>query len=255
MATAVAIEDHPLRVDLEVSKPDPVIGPLNILIYGDPGVGKTYLCGTAADHEKTSPVLLIDVEGGTMTIRNKDIDIVSARTLGQLRKIVNKLIMAGDDIYYKTVIVDSLTELQRVDMSQIMNETKANAKNPDRVDVDVPSAREWGKSLAHSRAIVRAFRDLPCNTILTCLAHSSEEEGQPKQVFPSMPGKARNEVPGFMDIVGYYYGRQVGGVTVRKLQFASTVRVLAKDRTGLLGDSLEDPTFPEIFDMVHKGES
>ena len=44
---------------------------LKILIHGDPGVGKTWLAGTAADSKAMSPVLFVDTEGGTLTIRSK----------------------------------------------------------------------------------------------------------------------------------------------------------------------------------------
>jgi hypothetical protein len=135
-----------------------------------------------------------------------------------------------------------------------MQQAKQTAKNPDNVDIDVPSAREWGKSLEHTRAIVRAFRDLPCNTVITALAHSIEEEGQPNEIVPSIPGKARNEVPGFMDVVGYLYVIQQGSSTTRRLQLARTRRVSAKDRTGLLGDMIEEPTIPVMFDLVHNSK-
>lgn len=256
MPTAIAEPvEHPIRSQLEVSKLATEIKWLNILLYGDPGVGKTWLCGTAEDSEATSPVLFIDVEGGTTTIRHRSIDVVSARSLAQVQKTINKLILAGDDMYYKTVVLDSLTELQHLDMRYIMKQAKSTAKDPDKVDIDVPSTREWGKSLEHTRAIVRAFRDLPCNTIITALAHTQKEDGQPDLIFPSIPGKARNEIPGFMDIVGYLFAKQVGTKTERRLQLARTVRVSAKDRTGLLGDLIPDPTFPAIFDLVHKGEN
>jgi phage nucleotide-binding protein len=251
MATATA--DHPLREEIGVTSPSTDIEFLNILLYGDPGVGKTYLCGTAVEHDKTNPVLLIDIEGGTLTVRDRKIDVVSARTLVDVQKIVNKLITAGEDMYYKTVVLDSLTELQKLDMRYIMKQAKANAKNPDSVDVDVPSQREWGKSLEHTRSIVRAFRDLPCNTIITALAHQQmDDSGSVTGIFPSLPGKARNEIPGFMDVVGYYHVRQAGQTLIRRVQFAKTSRVQAKDRTGLLGDAVDDPSFPQLFDMIHK---
>jgi phage nucleotide-binding protein len=254
MEAAAVLQDHPIQEKLEAVKLLKEIDFLNILIYGDPGVGKTYLLGTAEDHIKTSPVLLIEVEGGAKTIRHRNIDVVPARTLTQVQKVLNTLILAGDDLYYKTVCLDSLSELQKLDMRFIMKQAKEASKNPDKFDIDVPSQREWGKSLEHTRAIVRAFRDLPCNTILTALAADKSEDGKVIEIFPSLPGKARNEIPGFMDIVGYYYAQQQGPTTVRRLQLAKTRKVSAKDRTGMLGEMMEEPTIPAIFDAVHKGE-
>jgi phage nucleotide-binding protein len=240
----------PLREQLQVHKPD-AIEWLNIFIYGDPGAGKTKFCGTAADHKDTRPVLLIDIEGGTMSIRDKDVDVVSARSLEQVQKIFNTLKKAGDKLEYKTVCVDSLSELQKIDMVFIMKEAKRTAKNPDLVNEDVPSMREWGISLNHMRVIVRAFRDLPCNTIITALAHShkADENSIERQVV-NLAGKSRNELPGFMDIFGYLYAQRRGQETERRLQLAKTQRIDAKDRTDLLGEQIEGPTIPLIWDTV-----
>jgi phage nucleotide-binding protein len=248
-----AVAEHPLRAALKVGRPKQIEF-INLMTYGDPGSGKTYLCGTAEDDPRTSPVLLIDVEGGTITVRKRNIDVVQARSLNEVQKIYNTLYKAGEDIYYKTVCVDSFSELQKLDMRFIMKQAKETAKDPDKVDIDVPSMREWGKSLEHMRTMARAFRDLPCNTILTALAHTEKEEGQPDKIFASLSGKARNEIPGFMDIFGYLYTRQQGTTTVRRLQLARTAKVAAKDRTDLLGDSIDNPTIPMIWDIIHGGK-
>src|ERR1051325_4442148 len=44
---------------------------LKILIYGEPGAGKTFFIGTASDSFKTEPAVVADVDGGLMTIANK----------------------------------------------------------------------------------------------------------------------------------------------------------------------------------------
>lgn len=215
-------------------------------MYGDPGVGKTYLAGTAQDHEDTRPVLIIDVEGGTVTLRHRtDIDVVSVRAITQIKEIYDQL---TKEQYYKTVVIDSLTELQKLDMRDIMRELVS--RKPER-DPDVPDQREWGKSGEHIRSIVRAFRDLPCNTIMTALAATVQADSGAITYHPDLPGKLRAHIPGFMDIVGYMYVVQDGEVIQRRLQVTPTRAIRAKDRTGNLGGVVENPSIPMLWALIN----
>lgn len=225
---------------------------LNIFLYAETGVGKTHFIGTAADHEALRPVLIFDTEGGTATLRKKGgIDVVKIKTLEDLVKKINELYMHNNG-WYKTFAIDSLTELQDVDMRAVMLEAKQTANNPENVDVDVPSPREWGKSRNHIRKIVRAVRDLEMNTIITALQTEFGEEGKPQKIGPNLPGKLRGEISGFVDIVGYYRKENNGK---RILQLDSTIKVpYAKTRFDELGQLIENPTFPMIYEMIHNGK-
>jgi phage nucleotide-binding protein len=265
MATAptpITSATSALRDSLQVKPPSEVIDWINALIYGEPGTGKTHLVGTADDDPRTSPVLIADVEGGVITIRHRqDIDVVSVRSLKALEDLYNTLYKSIDPktntIHYKTVAIDSLTELADLDMRTIMRE--AYGRNPTNIDIDVPSPREWGKTRNHIRTIVRAFRDLPCHVIFTAHVGSMSDEGMPTKYFPGFSGKLRTEVAGFMDIVGYLTAKvqQVDGegVIVRSLQVAGTNRVVAKDRTSALGDVVVNPTIPKLWDMIQEDQA
>jgi len=245
--------DQELRDSLQVKPPSETIDYLNVLVYGAPGVGKTYLAGTAEDDPLTSPVLFLDVEGGVVTIRHrKGIDVPPAlKSIQEVETLYNTLYKSIKDgkLYYKTVVIDSLSELTDVDMRSIMRQAYQN--NPDKVDKDVPSQREWGKARVHMRSIVRAFRDLPCNVIFTAQEATVQEEGQPTKYMPGFAGKLRTELPGFMDIVGYLYAENQGGEVTRKLQVQGTRRVVAKDRTSALGDVMENATIPHMWALIH----
>lgn len=246
-----------LRESLEVQPPSKSVEWMNLLVYGEPGAGKTYLAGTAEDSPLTSPVLFLDVEGGLATIRNRSgIDVAPPiRSMKELENTYNKMYSSIKDgkMYYKTVVVDSLTELADVDMKVIMK--AAYSANPDKVDIDVPSPREWGKARNHIRTIVRAFRDLPCNVIFTAQLFTFQEEGQPSKHMPGFSGKLRTEIPGFMDIVGYLHPKNDGGVITRKLQIQGTSRVVAKDRTASLGEVIDNATIPMMFDLIHNNST
>jgi phage nucleotide-binding protein len=228
-----------------------------MLVYGDPGAGKTWLAGTADDDPRTSPVLYLDCEGGVTTIRHRrEIDVVPVRSIPQLEDIYNKLYHSIDQetnsIQYRTVVIDPVTELADLDMRTIMK--AAYASKPETVDIDVPSPREWGKNRNHIRLIVRAFRDLPCHLIITAHANKKEEENQPTKYFPGFAGKLATEIPGFMDIVGYLYAESKTGTVQRKMQVQGTRRIQAKDRTSRLGAVVTDPTIPMLWDMISEDD-
>jgi len=232
----------------QVHPPD-ALAYLNLLIYGHPGAGKTYLAGTAADHPMTSPILVLDIDGGTVTLRDrtKDVDVIQVRSPQHMKEIHDEL-RTNNAGYYRTVVIDSITELQKLDMREVMREMLQ--KRPDR-DPDVPDKREWGISGEHIRRIIRAYRDLEMNTIFTALMIDYKDEKTGQVTFnPSLPGKLRNEVPGFIDIVGYLYVTAEGEEVNRTIQFQQTQKVIAKDRTASLGAKLVNTTIPEMWGLM-----
>jgi hypothetical protein len=250
----VSKPNEELRAALAVVPPTDVVSYINALVYGEPGVGKTWLGGSANEDPRTSPLLVLDVEGGMTTLRHMpEIDVKPIRSMKDIESTYNTLYKSISDgtMYYKTIMIDSLTELADLDIKEIMKD--AYSQNPDKIDKDVPDQRGWGKSRNHIRTIVRAFRDLPCHVLYIASIGTLQEEGQPNKVFPGFAGKLRTEIPGFMDIVGYYYNEvdPVSGVVSRKLQVQGTRRVVAKDRTSALGGLVEDPTIPMLWDLIH----
>lgn len=158
----------------------------------------------------------------------------------------------GTPDFPKTIFLDNLSELQKLDMNTVMVDTKKTSNNPDKVDIYVPSQREWGKSGERMRIIIRHFRDLPCNIVM--LAHYAETKDERTgvvKIHPSLPGKLKNELAGFFDIVGLMTVYMENGEVKRQIQFAKTDRVAAKDRFDVLPKLMQNsPTFPDIFETV-----
>lgn len=128
-----------LRIEKAIDKP-PF---LNVLIYGDSGIGKTVMCGSATMVEAMSPVLILDVEGGVEPLRvlYPQVDVIRIKRIKDLQKAYDELFL--DKHPYKTIVLDSLTEIQKLYMSEIMINT---VKEDSDRDPDVPGMWEWNKN-------------------------------------------------------------------------------------------------------------
>jgi hypothetical protein len=238
---------------LRIAKPT-TTGFINMLIYGFSGVGKTRLSGSSVKVPDLSPVLFWDFEGGTLSLASDYGECDVARLTSW--KAVDKLY---GDLYnrnpYKTLVVDSLTETHKFSMGEVMRDVVL--KNSER-DLDVASLREWGKVGEQIRRLVRALRDLPCNTIFTCLAKDeTNDSGAVIKTHPALPGQLKGEIAGYVDIVGYLYKKEVrlaGNTEVKTLLLTQgTERQIAKDRSGRLPALIESPTMQDIYDYI-RGE-
>jgi phage nucleotide-binding protein len=229
---------------------------INIMVYGDPGVGKTMFAATGP-----GPVLFLDLDDGTTCLTNPNPQLVSAlkielndlyeekiRSLEKLKERVARIAMElrQEPGFWGTVVVDNLTELQRVLMDDILSSSGRTGGTPEH--------RDWGVLLRQIQTVVRAIKSLPCHTVF--IAH---EENKEAKIAPALSGRIQEELPGYVDIVARYVLTDVekrdpttGAVkmaTVRKLRCrpqAGPPRVLAKDRSGRL-DEWEDPHFGRMI--------
>ena len=230
---------------------------INMLVYGNPGAGKTVFSGSADAVPELRPVLFIDVEGGTLSLRDRypDVDVVRVESWNDMQSVYDELYVMEHG--YRTVVLDSLTEIQKFSMFNIMQQVLR--ENPDR-DPEVPSIREWGKNIEQIRRLVRAFRDLPMNTVLTALAVSDKDSDSGRIITrPSLSGKLAMEVSGFVDIVGYQYTKVVEGEVLRLMMTQGTDRQIAKDRSDTLPAIIENPDmqvlYTHIFEIDTKEET
>lgn len=235
----------------KVSQRDPF---LNFCIYGDSGIGKTILAGSASEVPAMCPVLCIDIEGGSESLRNKypNVEVIRVKSWPKMQDVYGDLYDGHHP--YKTVLIDSISEGQKFNMNTIMDNVVA--KFPDR-DRDVPSMREWGINLEQMRRFVRGFRDLEVNTIFTALNKNDQDERTGARLMkPKLTGQFINEFPALIDGIFYYYIKDftVNGQTEYKrlLLTKKTENNVAKDRTDLLPIVIENPTMKIIYEYLTK---
>lgn len=247
---------------------------MNILVYGDPGVGKTVFAGSAQDHAKMKNVLFLNVEGGLISvagrgdIRALDVEgVIAAKepTGNSLEEIFWRL-ASGDDPDFKgirTVVIDSVTELQTVNLEEIV--AKEMKKNPSkRDDRDFLQQQDYGKSTVQLKRLFRSFRDLPLNVIWTALPKASYppgagENASPSIVTPSLTNKLASSLMGYVDFVWYMYtGEDEDGEVTRHLLTQTRGVYQAKTRgvkfADALGVKVDEPDMAELYDLYLKSE-
>ena len=219
---------------------------INILVYGDSGVGKTVLAGTAPNS------LFLSTETGTISAKrqkskSKVWRIKSWKDLEEAYKY-----LAEDDHGFEWVNLDSVTKMQQ----QLIRDTldRRVEKRGDS-DPDIPEIADHQKFQNKFKRFMTAFIELPVNTLFTAMAMRKEDEEGDDLVLPSIEGKGygiANYACAEMDVVAYL-GIAKDKATkqmVRRLLCQPTPPYFAKDRYDCLGKYIDDPTMPMILDMI-----
>ena len=251
---------------------------LKALIYGTYGVGKTTLACSALMVSSMRDVLIINAESGDMSVEHMEnldtITVTDFKRLGQINEFlkqhctardegdIDKLIamesvlkgVEPEDIkkqrQYRTVILDSLSELEAYCFNQLLGITDTT-----RLDEEVQSAEwsEYKKNHTMILRVVRAFRDLPMNVIFTCGEKYTQDETNKYKFVPDMTGQLSKKIQGFMDMVGYYVKGRDGDAVQRRLYVmpSGTGRYDAKHRyQAFKGEYFTDPTIGSILSEV-----
>lgn len=183
---------------------------MNILIYGDPGAGKTHFAGTAQDVPSMANVHVFNIDGGIMTLAKRgDIYATNIRSVNDLEQELYKLI--NKDPKYegvKTVVIDNITELQTIALENLtMREYGKRIKKNKDYSIDEVYLEDYGVAGKQLARILRGFRDLPIHVIY--IAHRKDKMRAGTNVLeeskPNLTDKLGTAVMGYMDFVWYLY--------------------------------------------------
>lgn len=237
---------------------------LNILIYGDPGAGKTHLAGTAQDVPQMANVHFFNIDGGLMTLASRgDITATDIHSVDELEQEFFKV--ANRDDEYKdvrTIVIDNISELQTLALeNEAIKSYKDRLKKNKNYTIDEIYLEDYGVAGKKLARILRGFRDLPLNVIY--LAHKKDKMRKGTNTLeastPNLTDKLCTAVCGYMDIVGYLYtadeqvehNGQYDTVMHRYLLTQPMNNFVAKIRdpefANRLGAFVQDPNFPMIY--------
>lgn len=163
---------------------------VKILLFAESGFGKTKSIGTIE-----GKTLLLNIENGTMVLRDKDVDVIDIPNIETLGKVY--LALQSGELKYDNVAIDSLTEIGEMLISEL--EADDYYGNPSNV------FKLFGEYTRRVTKMAKMFRDLKgINVVITALAENVEANGITTKL-PMIPAKkAQAKLISLFDEV--YYG-------------------------------------------------
>ncbi|KKN66963.1 hypothetical protein LCGC14_0466430 [marine sediment metagenome] len=212
---------------------------VKFLVYAESGVGKTVFASTWPD-----PVFL-DADRGMSSV-SRNVGRIEIAKWADLENAIRYLLHSAHP--YKTVVVDSLNEVQFFVMQNVIS------KFPDvrRPYKDLASQSDYGKALMDFDKYMRNLRALRMNVVF--IANRAVQEYETDAIQPQFVGKntARN-VARMMDIVGYLYKADSGDKPKKSRIMAFDVaNFVTKDRSDKLPSVVNNPTHNVLYEFWNK---
>jgi len=220
-------------VTLKFSNTDVEQSFINVLCYGEAGVGKTKLIGTAPRP------LILNAEGGLLSLRGAKITSITIKTRKDIDDVYDWLSLSKEAKIFKTICIDSLSEVAEVLLSSELKETKDPRK-------------AYGVMASEMAVMIRGFRDLPFHTYFTAKTKKIvDEESGAISYIPAVPGQSLlNSLPYFFDeVLMLDVAKTKAGVTYRYLKTVADHQYIAKDRSGRL-DPKEPADLTKLFKKI-----
>lgn len=206
---------------------------VSVLVYGAAGSGKTRLISTMS-----APIIL-SAEGGLLSIQAADLPYIEIASMSDLHEAYSWLTKSAESADYKSVALDSISEIAEV----VLSVEKKTAKDPRQA---------YGAMSDQMSDIIRIFRDLPNRHVYFSakLEKSNDEMGH-VLYSPAMPGnKTGQALPYFFDeVLALRVEKNAEDHSQRALMCDSDGLWLAKDRSGML-DRWEAPDLGAIIAKI-----
>lgn len=222
-------------------------GPLKVLVYGDPGVGKTVFAATAPKP------LFIDIERGMRSLRNhpdiaKDVQRFPLNSMKELEDFF--WAVKGKEVAQdrQTIVFDTFSALQKKHLDEVLAEghKKDHNKSPYHA-----TQGDYKGNTQHLRRLIIQFCELDRFHVVV-LTHSTEAKDEYSGALllrPSLTPKLTETFEELMDVYCYMQASdpdKEGNVT-RTIQISPGTRVKAKNRIGGLPPILKNPTFSTLL--------
>jgi len=251
---------------------------LKLMLYGQPGSGKTTIAGTAASCGSLGNVLMLESFGNPIALRRlvkmglAIPDVITIEDIVDFNEPYEWLVKGQDpkndyvkrfDLNppYDTLIIDGMTEVQRFVIRKVLG-----GKNIKPGDLSPKLQRQgFGQVLATMLNWAVHFVKLDMNLILTTLEAKTVVQNEPTYYSPLMWGQAGTEIAGMF----YTVGRVIPMLKApKKLMTATTdkmtskthsvmlvhetVNYYGKDQHGMNIQHMCDPTMAKIMDLIER---
>lgn len=233
-------------IDAEISDTIELGDDIRAMFYGESGAGKTPLLGTLIDDPRTTPTLMIDLEGGLKSIKSKvrlvnglkdlgkpvpgKIDVWRIRDFSEIQQVYDFLFTSryrDKKLVYKALAMDSLTEINSLCTNHVLGKSSSL-----KIDQKQAKFDEFRKVNSMMKDMIRAFRDIEgMHVFYTALPQlkpeNPKDENSRVWIKPALVGQLADQAVALVDYVGYL---KIGPGGKRILQFHKDPMAFAKER-------------------------
>jgi hypothetical protein len=246
-----------------------------MLVYGQPGCGKTWLVGSAAEDERFGKVLMLESFGNPVSLRNKDKkpDILTMEQIEDFNAPYEWLTNGQNPTAafaqemkltppYGTIIIDGTTEVQRF----IMKKVTGNELVPPGNLTAAMTRQGFGKLLGTMLNWATHYLDLSklgLHIILTGLEANKQDDTMLIRNTPLFWGQSGNEICGYAYLVMRLSVALRVDPEIKVLddavyddstfnvgQVVETKRTYAKDQYGIESKYVINPTMSKVADLI-----
>jgi hypothetical protein len=207
---------------------------IKVLVHARAGIGKTTLCATAPE-----PIIL-SAEAGLLSLAAFDIPVIVIRSFIELQEAYDFITKNPHAARFKTVCLDSITEIGE----QCLTAEKAKTKDPRKAygemqDIVIDWVRKF-RDIQGKHVYISAKQDMVKDDVTGISLYGPKAPG--RQVGPALPYL-------FDEVFSLEVGQTPEGVKYRYLRTAPSVQFEAKDRSNAL-DEIEEPHLGKIFAKI-----
>jgi len=247
---------------------------IRLLIWGEPGVGKTTMGASACLDPITAPVLFCDYKSqvGSLAsnpeylrkILSGDLLIIQLEKYTDLETIFSwlqkgrgsngsldglmKSVGHASDVMPKTVVVDSITELQATEVMRRAGNTIGSFK----AELDMPEIRDWGKLKNQFTLLGDLFYKLPYHMVFCGLEETDYEEteiGKPPKVAGyrlALQGASQRLFPAYAMTIMRLERASVNNKGYFNKGTTDSSLSKVKEQTGKIPKIVYNPTIPQL---------
>lgn len=221
---------------------------INLLVYGDSGVGKTPFCGTAPN------AVFLSTEKGSISAKRFGSKAKLMRATNWARIEVAIEMLEAHPERFDWVIIDSLTKMQQLLIRSLLEDNVEEGRA--KADLDIPQIQDHQKWQNKFKRFVDRLIDLDVNCIFICTAMHKEDAEGDDLVLPDLQGKdyaIAQYVCAQMDAVLCLKVADEpddDGNPVWKLLTKAKPPYFAKERYNALATIIYDPNMAECIEAI-----